>query len=126
MMGVKIIGYARFCGPRGLVRILKILFASGLESRIKCYTSICGLSHPLVLLVRACSRGVASLIDVHVWDSRARCLGTPGVERRPGSGVLGPWIEAMSMGQRHSPVPVLVEGATTPGTEVSRLRLLHP
>jgi hypothetical protein len=43
--------------PGKRIRIFKILFASCLESRIKCYTSICGLSHPLVLMIDGQSSG---------------------------------------------------------------------
>jgi len=59
------IGQCGDCRRRKVARFLKILFASCLESRIKCYTSICGLSHPLVLMVREHSEGTTSMIDGH-------------------------------------------------------------
>jgi hypothetical protein len=60
------IEHGRVCGTGKLARFLKILFASCLESRIKCYTSICGLSHPLVLMVRERFEGLTSMFDGRV------------------------------------------------------------
>ena len=72
------------CRTREVLRFLKILFASCLESRIKCYTSICGLSHPLVLMVREHLEGRTSMIDGcrsagRLRSHRGRIPGAPAV-----------------------------------------------
>ena len=135
------IGQCGDCRRRKVVRFLKILFASCLESRIKCYTSICGLSHPLVLMVREHSEGTTSMVDgpkanrhmvffrLHAMSAREFAAG-PGRKVGSGGGTACPRrAEHPSVVLDSPPDPafpgflvpqLLMEGVPAEETQVSR------